>query len=460
MNRWSGNIAIVLLVLASVATAAVSPSETNLCPYSTEIFEVSLEPGTYSVSLRGSASSWVTLSEKSFVYDGTPYPVFLTVPSGTAPGEYELVLEFKGEQNFEEHARIFVDNCFALEISVDREEIGLCKGEEVGITASLKNSGKYRETFIVRAGGENIDTIELEPGDGQNVDITLLSNMVSRKGVVLLEAIGTKSGTTTEKEISVSRDECFGFGLEVKDFIACAGEDVSVPLTIINSGTYSGKYFVTIENRLSDTRELEGEIGAGDSKTLMYTFVVPIDVRPEDYEIVVTAGNDKGSETKNVNFKVVPSDTCYDVVLEMEKEYSVKKGAGKLIKVELKNRGILAEEVSISSETEWAMIRPEQVAVDAGKSKKINLYLSPGFEVEDGEHRVIVSVRGDKTSASKEIKVNVETGKGFNPTGLISLPSLPQLGGGDIPVHLVAYFLLGLGTCILLILVALVLWVR
>ena len=539
-----------VLVFGAIASAAVSPSSTHLCPYSTEVFELMLEPGAYGVSLGGDAAGWASIAEGEIVSDSTPIPIFLTVPCDMEVGEYKLLVVAEGEKPVEEAVTIFVDNCFGVELGLDREQVSVCKGGSASVKASFKNVGKYAEGFVIKAGGEQIAALELGPDEEKSVEVDVNSGRVAGKANVWVEAFGPKSGTkigrnilvTTQdcykttvigparaeycageqgilkltilnegihqvqystaltgangavetgfalepgaetevtvvftdnpageynavvgfeneggkeaKNVALKVNECRGFEVVADEFVGCAGEGVTAPITVRNTGAYNGAYTLTVENGLAEVQTFYVDVEAGAFKIIDYYFLVPEGVEGLN-EIKITTAGQKESIVKTVNYDVKAPDACYKVSIAGGDSYTVTKGTGKLAKVTLMNEGLVDEDIALSTDKEWAYLKPDLVSVEAGKSERAQLYLGPGFEVEDGEYAVAVFAQGEKTGASKEVVVTVTQKRSFIPTGLVSLPSF---GGDQVSVETIAYFLWGLGITIIVLLVALVLW--
>jgi len=329
-----------------------------------------------------------------------------------------------------------------------------CEGEEGLLKLTIMNEGithvQY-DTSLTGANGAVETGFDIDAGKEREVSIVFTDNPAGEyKAVVEFNSDGGKEA----KSVALKVNECHGFEVNMDAFVSCAGEGITVPITVRNTGAYKGAYTLTVENGLTKALTFYVGVEPKSSEIIEYYFLVPEGVEGVN-DIKITTASQKESIVKTVSYEVKAPGACHRVSIAGGDAYSVSKGTGKLVRVEVKNDGLVEEEIALSTDKEWAYLKPDVVSVGAGKSERAQLYLGPGFEVEDGEYTVAVSAQGGKVQASKEIAVTVTQKRSFSPSGLISLPSL---GGIQVSIETIAYFLWGIGISIIILLVALVLW--
>lgn len=213
----------------------------------TELYFTNDEPTVqhYSLQKSGLASTWSVLTPSTFSLNPGQTElvvVFSRVDCRVAEGVYPLTVKAVSEDDLISKSVDFkVSSCRSITVA-PIGELSACVNKEFVVPLNITNSGNYDEgvNLTSSAGNLSIQVLNLESGDSQIVNLSLIPDQLGVKPVIVTASwITGKSESIFEVDVT----ECSEFTASLSaDYInLCEDEDEVINFTVVNDGT--GKQF-------------------------------------------------------------------------------------------------------------------------------------------------------------------------------------------------------------------------
>lgn len=235
----------------------------------------------------------------------------LEIPGqGSEPVTLTVEPETLGQQSVEVTARSAVGNIervgsgtlnvrngMSSTVTFEDDTTTVCEDEDVELDAEIENDGEADETFdlAVNRGELSDDTVELEVGDDQTVEVELDSeNLSTGTHTVNLSSTATTFGEPVSRDSAqFTVENCWDLSMTVNPQIASAGENKSTvyQIDLENTGTRENTYEVSIEEgpEWVSVRPREVTVAPGETEQSFIYAGVPFGKQSGELQITAEA---------------------------------------------------------------------------------------------------------------------------------------------------------------------------
>ena len=321
-----------------------------------------------------------------------------------------------------------------LEIEFDLENTAAKDYKDVVVTAQIegKDDTKVTKDFGTIAGGS--------VRESRKITVQVPDDLKDGSYNVLLKAKGKLSGTgtrTAQAEIpfTVEQEDYSAYVDEVtlSSEKLIAGTSVDVAVKLINNGKNDLedlKLTVEVPEVYAKQSIRIQSIEQDNEKLIYLTLNIPEDASSGIYTLKVTAVNAEASAlyTQNIEVtKVAPKvvenkDKVTPTTVSMP---SIKQGQGAVVSLEVTNNGDARKTYSVvlGGVADWtssARGEPEAVALNAGDSKTVQVYVLPK---EAGDRSFTLYVK-DGAELVSAVQVNVKVAASQASAGTVATPQI------------------------------------
>jgi len=450
---------VILLGLMPIALAAnsfsfgsVQNEQQTVCATDTTLFIVPVVNGdkqdSFTVSLSGDAAKWAVAAPAGFVLgpgETEQIYVYVTPSSGALPGDYDLKVTVNGQSagRQDNDLKVVVGDCHsatltALEISQD-----VCAESAVTYSLTLANTGKYTENFALSTTGPasawttlSDTVVKLKAGESKEIVATVQPTADQTGTFDLTITAKSDSNAAASTKVKVNSNNCYEFALTPdKNFIDfCENSDVTMPLTIRNSGQSTNTFDLALNGpSWASLDQASVDVAPGSEKIVNLKLFPGFGVSGRS-DIKITATGTQGGVS---NTQTVTADvkTCYSTDLKIAAETdTLCPFTSKIYEVSLVNTGEFDESYSLTVKgADWASIDKDFVELKAGESAKFNLKIDPK-DVPAGNY--VLAVNGvsqgpSKTSASDNLAVTITPKDGCFGVQTTAALTKVQVAPGD-----------------------------
>jgi len=422
---------VLLLFLALPLVAAdfsiESQLETNtVCPSNTIIINEIISSTTdasYSVSVSGSAAQFTTAVPSGFFLQaGQKQTVFLyiTPSSKITPGSYSLTFQVtsQGVSKTVSHS-IIVENCHATTVIVQPVSQQACTCEEKSFKLTIKNNGKYLESYTLSAEGPlssyttfSTKTFSLSPE--QTMDITAYikapCNMAGDYSTTFKVNAGSRYAQT-ETTASLKLIPCYDYSFEVEKnlYETCENQKTTIPITINNLGTQDNSYTITLDAPAwISVDQKTMKVTAGQEKVFNMIMQPPLNTIG-NFTSIVKFVSDKGTISQNLNLDVHVG-SCYGSTLAFQqKQDTICNGLSGSYIVLLKNTGKFKGDFSILLEAPtWVKIDKSLVTLEPGAETQVIVTVNPTGDVKATDYSIVLKAQdANKLESSDSLSLKI-----------------------------------------------------
>ncbi len=418
---------LALPTLASADFTIQSQLETNtVCPSNTIIINEIISSTTdasYSVSVSGSASQFTTAVPSGFFLQANQQQtvfLYITPSSRITPGSYSLTFQVtsQGTTKTVSHS-VIVENCHATSIIVQPASQEACTCEEKAFKLTIKNNGKYLESYNINAEGQlspyttfSAKTFSLSPE--QTVDIIAYvkapCNIAGNYNLAFKVNAESKYAQT-ETSANLKLIPCYDYTFEVEKnlYETCENQRTTIPITIKNLGTQENSYSIKLDSPSwisSDQKSLK--VPAGQNK--VFNLIMQPQLKTiGNFTAIVTFVSDKGSITQDLNLDIHVG-SCYGSSLSLQqKQDTICNGISNSYTATIKNTGKFKNDFSIILEAPiWVKLDKTLITLNPGEESQVLITAAPTGDVKPIDYSIVLKARDVnqlETSDSLSIKI-------------------------------------------------------
>ena len=438
----------LFFLIASFANAQedfnlISDAQINLCPCSNQAYNILLQntgsaSSTYQIRSDGAASGWVTATPSELtlnpataanilVYVNSPCSIkekfdlktFVASANGLTKSIsqdlnflacYDYSIGLGQIQDFKEDMK---------SVSFEEHENGYEACEEVKkiIPILIENKEDYGNIYDISLIGEEWSKLNANefPLEGKQKGILLLilepPKGSEREYKLRLDAITRLGQLKKSADIDLKVEKCYALSLDIKkERDSLCGEDKKeYDVEIKNDGKFAetldlsieGPGFISFENitalklntNQQKTISLEANPSAADSG---------------NFNVKVTASNDKIKAEDAINLDVTEKNACYRANIEF-KDTIKNYYAHEVFPVYIFNDGIREAAYKLSLEgPSWASITPNNLQLNPKQRGNVNLDLNPEEDASEGYYSIIIKAESNNEAYSKTINVSLK----------------------------------------------------
>ena len=402
-------LVIPLLTLVRADFTIESQLDTNtVCPSNTIIINeiiTSTTDSSYSVSLSGSASSFTTAVPSGFFLNsGKKQTVFLyiTPSSRITPGSYSLTFQVtsQGVSKTVSHS-VIVENCHATSVVIEPVTQKTCTCEEKSFQLTIKNNGKYLESYNLEASGPlssyttfSIKTFSLSPGQSINVNAYVKAPCNIAGNYDLTFKVNAESKyAQTEVSSKLELVPCYDytFSVEKNFYETCENQKVTIPVTLKNIGTQENTYSIKLTAPAwvsADQKSLK--ISPGQEKIFNLIVQPPLQTAGNS-TITLDFLSEKGSISQKLNLDLNVG-SCYGSTLSLErKEDTICNGMSNAYSITIKNTGKFSNDFLLVLEAPaWVTLNKNQFTLNPNEEGSALLTASPSNDVPPATYTISV----------------------------------------------------------------------
>ncbi len=380
------------------------------------------------------------------------------IPADIEEGQYALPVRVESQISAaKSEVEIPIDLITCHQITYEAPPtFEVCKDRNAFRAIKFKNEGSKHEVLTLEP-----DIAWITP---QHYS-TALPEGVEREELYLIEPaveageyeVNFKASTAHQKmdiPVKVIVKDCYLFETVIspKTLQACPGDTKDLQVEVKNYGEFETDFVgVLVDPFDRSVKDYAFKVAAHETKTIDETLEIPKDAKEGDYSIQAGFTNTINSHDTESTLTILPIDTCFgvDMVASPEDIYLLPE-QGEVIEVTIKNTGKAPIKYSLSVlGIDWAMIRPEEIAVVPGDEVKAYLYVSPTLQTELGDYEVGVAAVSEDSNALAKATIHVVNQVPATPTGFV-------IASGDFGINQVGYFLATIGVVLVLALVGLI----
>ena len=426
---------VILLGLMPIALAAnsfsfgaVQNEQQTVCATDTTLFIVPVVNGdkqdSFTVSLSGDAAKWAVAAPAGFVLgpgETEQIYVYVTPSSGALPGDYDLKVTVNGQSagRQDNALKVSVGDCHAASLTALEVSQDVCADSAVTYSLTLANTGKYTENFALSTTGPasawatlSDTVVKLKAGESKEIVATIKPTADQTGTFDLTITAKSDSNAAASAKVKVNSNNCYEFALTPdKNFIDfCENSDVTMPLTIRNSGQSTNTFDLALNGpSWASLDQASVDVASGSEKVVNLKLFPGFGVSGKS-DIKITATGTQGG-VPNTQIVTANVKTCYSTDLKIAAGTdTLCPFTSKIYEVSLVNTGEFDESYSLTVKgADWASIDKNFVELKAGESAKFNLKIDPK-DVPEGNYVLTVdgvSQGPSKTSASDILAVTI-----------------------------------------------------
>ncbi|MFH1225313.1 MAG: VWA domain-containing protein [Candidatus Diapherotrites archaeon] len=209
------------------------------------------------------------------------------------------------------------------------------------------------------------------------------------------------------KGYTLGVEDCYNILLLPPELNVCRGVASTNSIAINNLGTKKQELSLSI---LPKWVKAEGKVsidGMG-SALVPITVNVPNDASEAEMQATAESAHSKATEKKPINY--LSEASCFGVdLIIMKYRLDVAECEGTKQVLSLENRGVVAQEVTLSFNKGWAY--PDRAKVKLGKGERTDVYfiISPPADITPEEGTIEITAKTDRGFVSTaEIKLNIK----------------------------------------------------
>jgi len=413
-----------------VEIVAEPPKEScpcDLVKYEFVVKNVGEYDTVYNLEVGGSASNYVTLSEKAInVGTGQSGIVYAYVESLCDIGNYDLTLTARNKAVSSVTTGLNIKSCFDYVVDADKDYASLCEHSTDSFLATLTNNGDRINTYSLSVEGPAWVNLEktnlvLNPGESGSVNMFLAPDYdVAGDFNINFKAVSEKGNIMAIKLFKANVRKCYGVIVDIAKDEAnvCNSFSTSFPVLVKNNGEVREKYGLKLEGpEWSNLDESFVEINPGEDKTVNLNIAPLLDTPLGKYNIKVISESLDGRirSEDGITITNVLREECYKPSITLE-ETNVKIGKESTltIPVTIENKGTERATYSLAvsgTASGWVQLNPSVITVEPSGAETVYLYAAPSEQILEGNYDVEVSAKLENTEVldSKNVKISVLT---------------------------------------------------
>ncbi|MGV8163150.1 MAG: hypothetical protein ACP5N2_07505 [Candidatus Nanoarchaeia archaeon] len=344
--------------------------------------------------------------------------ILLSASCDAKSGEFEynvLVSNNFGTQYTLER-KLNIERCQSIQSTLyaTTNEIKPC--EKVNYTIELKNVAPFTEQYNVKPKSglqfENKEyAVTLEPGQKSYLEFNYQPECGiygDKEITFFIDSINNKLSAKLSHTLIIDRAYDFSVS-NTENNNLCREEETIIPITVTNLADFDNEFYFTIVNKqdfleakdsyalIAPGNEAVFRVVANPTKTTKTDQVL-------DFEIKTKLG-----DLKYRGKIFLRTHDCYNLNVNILSNINPELCAGTYTyDVEVSNRGLFEETISLSDDSEYAEVSPSQIVLSPGEQKKVALLLSlPDEDVKDLTIKVTSSIDSKKGLWEDTLSIDV-----------------------------------------------------
>lgn len=232
------------------SSVSVNPSTSDTAALTTAEFEVTVQnQGTREDEFTLSTNRGELEDTSLTVGPGSTHTTTLRfTPEST--GETQINLEVSGSSSTSQSFTVNSYNGMESTVTFDRSRT-VCRDQTATYTATVENTGEATETFSFSNNRGNLsdDQVELEPGEADEIEISVRGTETGEHTIELTSQAQTFEAPTNSGSTTFTVENCWDVDMNVVPEVASAGENMSTiyEIQVSNPGTRENTYRLVSE---------------------------------------------------------------------------------------------------------------------------------------------------------------------------------------------------------------------
>ncbi len=410
----------------------VEPKEQTICACENNLIKLTLFNNgkyleNYNLGADGIAASWLNLSSTALTLQGNSSQdvyAYISTPCNVL-GKYEVNFVAKSESEYSQtnaKSSLNVVFCYDYSIIPEKYYYPICENEKISIPVTITNKGVRTNNYKINlysADWITADQKELSVEKNSSKIFNILAQPAFKtlgNYTATIEVLSNEGKVIKKQEILFESKNCYNVLTDIQESKdrMCNALSKSYSVLIKNTGSFKNIYDITIDGPAWATiSEKRLTLNASEEKLLTLELNPPYEVKPETYEIKVTAidkiSNYSYSDT--ITLSTISVEDCYKPQISSQNnEIEIAKDNTGTVVFVIENKGINEAEYSLElsgTATQFAELNPGTVIIKPAKAQTVYLYLSPSPEVMLGNYSLTVSARLKDTTIVSTKTINV-----------------------------------------------------
>jgi uncharacterized membrane protein len=222
-------------------------------------------------------------------------------------GETQIDLEVSGSSSTSESFTVDSYNGMESTVTFDRSRT-VCRDQSATYTATVENTGEATETFSFSNNRGNLsdDQVELDPGEDQEVELSVKGTETGEHTVELTSQAQTFEEPTNSGSTTFTVENCWDVDMNVVPEVASAGENMSTiyEIQVNNPGTRENTYRLVSEGpEWVEIRPGSLTVGPGETETAYMYAGAPFEKKGQ-VEITAIAEGNQVRESQTVELVI------------------------------------------------------------------------------------------------------------------------------------------------------------
>ncbi|MBW2976411.1 hypothetical protein KY347_03120 [Candidatus Woesearchaeota archaeon] len=301
------------------------------------------------------ATDWAKLNVANVRRDAKKTGVFLInmdVPDIEGDFDFKLsAVSELGKVQRKKDITIAVEDCYALELSLEKEKDVICGGEVITYDVIVKNLGTLKQNVVLEAEGpdwagfEKFRDIDLEPE-------------IQIKGNSALNSSDNKTEAEVESKPVISGKENIQLNPD---------EEKTIKLNLEPNADVSGSFEILISATPENKTELSSSAG--------------------------------------INVEVVEKLKCYKADISTKKSVTNYYNED-FFSARIKNRGIKKSVYDVSLEgVAWVSTEQKTIELNPGQTGNVNLNIKPSEDINPGTYGIKINLESNDAIYSEDVNV-------------------------------------------------------
>ncbi len=255
----------------------------------------------------------------------------------------------------------------------------------------------------------------LAPGESQDIYVYVSPSKDALSGEYSLDlkiTSGKAGSKTIENVLNVKECNSVSLSSDATKINTCSGEQIEFNFDVINEGIWTETFELSMTGSAAKAAYLNTEkvrLDALESEEVSLQVDSSL-LEPGRYYLTVTADSLESRATEKLDFSF-QLEGCYNYRISALTYQSLCENSELKVPLRIENIGLSQDTytLDIISGPKWAVFETEQITINGGEYKEINLVLTPKYG-ESGAETIKVLVESEKSQIKQllDFKVDVQ----------------------------------------------------
>ncbi|VVB99584.1 Uncharacterised protein [uncultured archaeon] len=212
-----------------------------------------------------------------------------------------------------------------------------------------------------------------------------------------------------EKDYSMEVSDCHNAAMALPELYICPGAEKNDTITIANLGTQQQEFALAYSPKwVSGPASVS--VGPNSKKSIQIKASLPKgDSRQRQANLVVNAASQGLSVSREAPIHYLQDAICYGIDLLLpESEIDAAACEGKRQKLYIENRGMVEQEVSLSTDKAYTKLTEGTINVGPGERKEVDFFVTPPFDLPETTFITISAETNNGFSTEAKAKLVVK----------------------------------------------------